>query len=39
VNKEYLFEGPRGKETLRELFDGRSQLIVYHFMFNPSWDE
>ena len=38
VNKEYLFEGPNGKETLTELFDGRSQLIVYHFMFDPSWD-
>jgi len=38
VDKEYLFEGPKGKETLSELFDGRSQLIVYHFMFHPSWD-
>ena len=38
VNKEYLFEGPNGKETLTDLFDGRSQLIVYHFMFDPSWD-
>ena len=35
VDKEYLFEGPNGKETLSELFDGRSQLIVYHFMFDP----
>jgi predicted dithiol-disulfide oxidoreductase (DUF899 family) len=32
VTKEYMFEGPDGKETLAELFDGRSQLIVYHFM-------
>ena len=38
VDKEYIFEGPKGKETLSELFDGRSQLIVYHFMFDPSWD-
>jgi predicted dithiol-disulfide oxidoreductase (DUF899 family) len=38
VNKEYVFEGPNGKQTLPELFDGRSQLIVYHFMFDPSWD-
>ena len=38
VNKEYIFEGPKGKETLSELFDGRSQLIVYHFMFDPGWD-
>ena len=39
VNKEYLFEGSKGKETLAELFDGRSQLVVYHFMFDPSWEE
>jgi predicted dithiol-disulfide oxidoreductase (DUF899 family) len=39
VDKEYVFEGSNGKETLSELFDGRSQLIVYHFMFDPSWDE
>ena len=39
VDKEYIFKGPKGKETLSELFDGRSQLIVYHFMFHPSWDE
>ena len=35
VTKEYVFEGPNGKETLPDLFDGRSQLIVYHFMFHP----
>ncbi len=39
VEKEYIFDGPNGKETLAELFAGRSQLIVYHFMFGPSWDE
>ncbi|HEY9387845.1 MAG TPA: thioredoxin family protein [Nitrososphaeraceae archaeon] len=39
VNKEYVFEGQNGKQTLSELFDGRSQLIVYHFMFDPSWEE
>ena len=38
VAKAYVFEGPNGKQTLAELFDGRSQLIVYHFMFDPSWD-
>ncbi len=38
VDKEYVFEGPKGKETLSELFDGRSQLIVYHFMFDASWE-
>jgi predicted dithiol-disulfide oxidoreductase (DUF899 family) len=37
VEKEYVFEGPKGKETLANLFDGRSQLIVYHFMFGPGW--
>src|SRR5712692_3248352 len=38
VTKIYVFEGPNGKQTLPELFDGRSQLIVYHFMFDPSLD-
>ena len=33
-----MFDGPKGKETLSELFDGRSQLIVYHFMFDPRWE-
>ena len=35
VEKDYVFEGPNGKETLADLFDGRSQLLVYHFMFDP----
>jgi predicted dithiol-disulfide oxidoreductase (DUF899 family) len=39
VEKEYVFEGSEGRRTLSELFDGRSQLIVYHFMFPPEWDE
>ena len=39
VDKEYLFDGPDGRETLADLFDGRSQLIVYHFMFGPGWEE
>jgi predicted dithiol-disulfide oxidoreductase (DUF899 family) len=39
VGKEYVFDGPNGKETLVDLFDGRSQLIVYHFMFGPDWEE
>ena len=38
VEKEYVFEGPNGKETLADLFDGRSQLIIYHFMFAPEDD-
>ena len=33
VDKEYVFESPAGKQTLADLFDGRSQLIVYHFMY------
>ncbi len=39
VDKEYLFDGPKGKETLAELFEGRSQLIIYHFMYGPDWAE
>jgi predicted dithiol-disulfide oxidoreductase (DUF899 family) len=39
VEKEYVFEGARGDQTLADLFDGRSQLIVYHFMFAPDWDD
>jgi predicted dithiol-disulfide oxidoreductase (DUF899 family) len=39
VKKEYAFDGPNGKRTLANLFDGRSQLIVYHFMFAPDWEE
>ena len=38
VDKNYLFDGPDGKETLAQLFARRSQLIVYHFMFDPEWD-
>src|SRR5437660_5553281 len=39
IEKEYVFDGPDGKETLADLFEGRSQLIVYHFMFGPGWEE
>jgi predicted dithiol-disulfide oxidoreductase (DUF899 family) len=39
VEKRYVFDGPEGKETLADLFDGRSQLIVYHFMFGPGWEQ
>jgi predicted dithiol-disulfide oxidoreductase (DUF899 family) len=35
VSKEYVFEGPKGRTTLAEMFDGRSQLVIYHAMFNP----
>jgi predicted dithiol-disulfide oxidoreductase (DUF899 family) len=37
IEKEYVFDTPNGKKTLADLFDGRSQLIVYHFMFGPGW--
>lgn len=39
VEKEYVFDGPGGKQTLADLFEGRSQLMVYHFMFGPDWKE
>jgi len=39
VEKKYVFDGPGGKESLAELFENRSQLVVYHFMFNPASDE
>lgn len=39
VDKEYVFEGENGKVTLSDLFAGRSQLVIYHFMFAPGWDE
>jgi len=39
IEKQYVFDGPNGKVTLADLFDGRSQLIVYHFMFGPGWKE
>ncbi|CAB3792142.1 DUF899 domain-containing protein [Pararobbsia alpina] len=39
VDKPYVFEGPRGRQSLADLFAGRSQLIVQHFMFGPDWEE
>lgn len=39
VEKEYAFDGPNGKETLSDLFAGKNQLIVYHFMYAPDWNE
>jgi predicted dithiol-disulfide oxidoreductase (DUF899 family) len=39
IEKDYVFEGPDGKESLAELFDGRSQLMIYHFMFGPGWEQ
>ena len=39
VENDYVFDGPNGRETLAELFDGKSQLVVYHFMFDPAWED
>jgi predicted dithiol-disulfide oxidoreductase (DUF899 family) len=39
IDKEYVFEGPKGTARLIDLFDVRTQLIIYHFMFDPAWDE
>ena len=39
VAKNYVFDGPNGKRTLADLFGGKSQLIVYHFMLGPDWEE
>jgi predicted dithiol-disulfide oxidoreductase (DUF899 family) len=39
VEKPYVLDTPHGKQTLADLFERRSQLVVYHFMFSPEWDE
>ena len=39
IDKEYVFDGPDGKVTLADIFEGRPQLIIYHFMFHPEWDD
>jgi predicted dithiol-disulfide oxidoreductase (DUF899 family) len=39
LDKTYWFDGPAGKRSLQELFDGQRQLIVYHFMFDPAWEK
>src|SRR6185503_2933127 len=39
LEKEYRVDGPKGKQSLKELFDSRRQLIVYHFMFDPEWEK
>ncbi len=39
IDKPYVFQTPNGEKTLADLFDGRSQLIVYHFMLGPDWKE
>jgi predicted dithiol-disulfide oxidoreductase (DUF899 family) len=39
IDKDYVFDGPNGRQSLKTLFAGRRQLIVYHFMFDPAWDK
>src|SRR5215217_9610035 len=39
VEKDYVFEGPEGKARLLDMFEGRHQLIVQHFMFDPEWED
>jgi predicted dithiol-disulfide oxidoreductase (DUF899 family) len=39
IDKEYVFNGPDGEVTLADVFEGRPQLIIYHFMFHPEWEE
>ena len=39
IDKEYVFEGPDGKATLLDLFEGCHQLLISHFMFDPAWDD
>jgi predicted dithiol-disulfide oxidoreductase (DUF899 family) len=39
IEKKYVFETSTGKQSLQGLFDGRRQLIVYHFMFDPAWEK
>jgi len=39
IDKEYVFDGPDGTVTLADIFEGRPQLIIYHFMFHPEWDD
>jgi predicted dithiol-disulfide oxidoreductase (DUF899 family) len=39
VEKDYVFDGPEGEVRLIDMFDGRAQLIIYHFMFDPEWED
>ena len=39
VDKDYRFEGPDGEVGLADLFDGRPQLVMHHFMYGPDWDD
>lgn len=39
IEKEYLFDTPNGRQSLADVFEGRRQLIIYHFMFDPEWNK
>src|ERR1022692_5338186 len=39
IEKDYVFDTPTGKQSLKGLFEGRRQLIIYHFMFDPTWEK
>jgi predicted dithiol-disulfide oxidoreductase (DUF899 family) len=39
ITKDYVFHGPDGEPRLTDMFEGRAQLIIYHFMFDPSWED
>ncbi len=39
IEKDYVFDGPNGKQNLKAIFEGRRQLVVYHFMFDPAWEK
>jgi Bacterial protein of unknown function (DUF899) len=39
VEKDYVFDGPNGKETLASLFGNKTQLLAHHFMFGPDWEQ
>src|SRR5262245_52032228 len=39
IGKEYVFDSPNGSVRLIDIFEGRPQLMIYHFMFHPEWDE
>ena len=39
IDKDYEFDGPDGKRDFKALFEGRRQLVIYHFMFDPAWEK
>ena len=39
IDKDYVFDGPNGPARLIDMFEGRPQLIIYHFMFDPEWED